>query len=347
MTSEAQKEQAVDKIQQLREMMSKAKEVGSDISVAESHFSRLRYFFEKKDFTKVDGIVEQIESTLKRASDESQKFDIYTQVLTQALDDGIITADENRMLRAIRRRMNISEEKHTELVKKLERPSSFTLSAYESAVEQAMMNGVVSEDEQAILDRFRGVANISMKAHMEVEEKIRKRSLLLLTNTKKKKSLFDEDNDEIKAQEAAAKVGDDTILEEPVEGEMDIGDASYWVEQGKLLWYASDDLSRDFSDIVERFQNAIELDPENPMGWASLGSFLKKMGRLENSLECFEMAMKIDPEFINPIYNKAMVLSSLGQIQEALDTLDLVLAKDPANKQALSKKVLLQKALQG
>jgi len=75
----------------------------------------------------------------------------------------------------------------------------------------------------------------------------------------------------------------------------------------------------DFEEVIEEYNKAIELDPNNPVYHNNKGIVLEQMARLEEAVEEFGKAIELDPN--NPVYhmNKGNTLSDLRRYQEAIE----------------------------
>ena len=100
---------------------------------------------------------------------------VYFEMLKQALVDGEIVSDETALLNTLRFALKISTETHNELLAKAK--SEMLLSpnviSYKSALQTALNDGVITEDESSILETLRNSLNISMKLHDELMESLR------------------------------------------------------------------------------------------------------------------------------------------------------------------------------
>ena len=109
-----------------------------------------------------------------------KELDIYGNALRQAWDDGVLTNDESAVLKTLRQAMNITDETHTKLermIKKEYDEEMFRdkeLEIYENALKRVWTNGVVTDDENAILMKLREVMNITEKDHNKLLQKIKK-----------------------------------------------------------------------------------------------------------------------------------------------------------------------------
>ena len=106
-----------------------------------------------------------------RRSPASQSPDaIYFEMLKQALMDGEIVEDENALLQTLKAALKISDDLHLELMKKAREESQLSteVTSYKAALETAMKDGKITEDEQSILLSLRKTLGISDIMHEEL-----------------------------------------------------------------------------------------------------------------------------------------------------------------------------------
>ena len=68
---------------------------------------------------------------------------------------------------------------------------------------------------------------------------------------------------------------------------------------------------------LERFRQAVEIDPDYLEAWSNLGSVLAETGRPGDAVAAFERALRIEPRYENALYNLADTLEELGRDEEA------------------------------
>ena len=95
---------------------------------------------------------------------------IYFEMLKQALLDGEIVEDENALLLTLKTALKISDEEHSQLMNKAleESQLSTEVISYKEALETAMLDGKITEDEQSILSSLRKTLGISDSLHDEL-----------------------------------------------------------------------------------------------------------------------------------------------------------------------------------
>ncbi len=104
-----------------------------------------------------------------------KELDAYRGALNQALEDGIITDDEEAILGSLRDSLEISDEEHSALLDMIRAKSSASrreFNTYRNALNQALEDGVITHDEEAILLALRDALNISDKEHEKILRKI-------------------------------------------------------------------------------------------------------------------------------------------------------------------------------
>ena len=120
-------------------------------------------------------IVSEISDRARSKQTSKNPDVVYFEMLKQALVDGEIVSDETALLNTLRFALKISTETHNELLAKAK--SEMLLSpnviSYKSALQTALNDGVITEDESSILETLRNSLNISMKLHDELMESLR------------------------------------------------------------------------------------------------------------------------------------------------------------------------------
>jgi tetratricopeptide (TPR) repeat protein len=128
------------------------------------------------------------------------------------------------------------------------------------------------------------------------------------------------------------------VTYEPAEEEVDrllpvlasLGDA-----EGLALLGASYGPDTDRSGkALACFDCALEIDPNQPMGWYGKALALSGVGRREDAVEAYEEVLRLRPELFEVWVNKAMVLNELGRHEEALASSERALEINPRSEQA-------------
>lgn len=104
--------------------------------------------------------------------------EIYLEMLRQALVDGVIHEEEEALLRTVQVAFDIDSETHERMLREaLEQPYiSPELAAYSSVLKTAMIDGIITNDEAAMLETLRLKTGISEQEHAmllaELQDKI-------------------------------------------------------------------------------------------------------------------------------------------------------------------------------
>ena len=99
-------------------------------------------------------------------------------MLRQALVDGVIHEEEEALLRTVQIAFDIDSETHEQMLREaLEQPYiSPELEAYSSVLKTAMIDGIITNDESAMLETLRLKTGISDQEHAmllaELQDKI-------------------------------------------------------------------------------------------------------------------------------------------------------------------------------
>jgi tetratricopeptide (TPR) repeat protein len=236
------------------------------------------------------------------------EHEIYFIALRQVWEDGIVTEDEKRMLEGLQNSLGITQDEHRYLESKLvQNEEDQRLSIYRKALGQAWSDGILTNDEQALINRLREKLNISEEEHTNIETEI-KSSLPMPP--------------------------EQTIVE-------DQNDPAYWVQKGEDLWANSEGTEEDAKSAIGYFDKAIALEPLNYFAWANKGLILKKLDKREEAIMCYDRAIQIQPNYPNSWFNKGVLLGCLGQLEEAVKCFDKVLEIAPNHKLALRDRQML------
>ena len=82
---------------------------------------------------------------------------------------------------------------------------------------------------------------------------------------------------------------------------------------------------RRYGDAIETLRTMLQIEPESPVLWNSLGTVLSDEGRPAEALTFFEEALRLDPGFSKARYNRANVRRPLGDTAGALEDLEAAL----------------------
>ena len=70
---------------------------------------------------------------------------------------------------------------------------------------------------------------------------------------------------------------------------------------------------------IERYKKVIQLDPNDVLGYFSLGSAYLGASRLEDARRAFEKAVQVDPKHSPSFFSLGLALESLNRKQEAVE----------------------------
>jgi hypothetical protein len=112
------------------------------------------------DIEKVKDAREEVQSKAKR-----DDLAIYKEALTQVWKDGRMTSDERDILHILRDCLNVTKQEHIileeEILEKAEKSAdSHVKEVYQVALEQALADGKITDDERAILEKIRKRFNL-------------------------------------------------------------------------------------------------------------------------------------------------------------------------------------------
>jgi len=76
---------------------------------------------------------------------------------------------------------------------------------------------------------------------------------------------------------------------------------------------------------------AIQIAPQNPLGYAAMGNFFRAQGKDEEALKYYEQALDRDPKYFEPLTGLASILMHQGQQAKALARVQAQASKVPNN----------------
>lgn len=100
----------------------------------------------------------------------------YRQALAEALEDGVITDDEQAILSSLRNSLNISDEQHNKLLEFMRTQTnmdSMEVEIYSNVLGQALEDNIITEDEEAILLSLRDSLQITEDIHQKLLNRIK------------------------------------------------------------------------------------------------------------------------------------------------------------------------------
>jgi tetratricopeptide (TPR) repeat protein len=232
---------------------------------------------------------------------------------------------------------------------------------YFIALQQVWEDGIVTQDEQRMLEGLQNSLGITQDEHKFFESKIVKDESEQHLNTYRKileqawsdGILTTEEQQLIKKLRNKLKITDEehNTLEAEIKGNLptpveetiveDENDPAYWVRKGEELWANSNGNEEDAKKAIGFFDKAIGIEPLNYFAWANKGLILKKLDRREEAILCYDRAIQIQPNYPNSWFNKGVLLGCLGQLEEAVKCFDKVLEIAPNHKLALRDRQML------
>jgi len=126
--------------------------------------------------------------------------------------------------------------------------------------------------------------------------------------------------------------------------EIDSEHTDAWFMKGEALRALSQ-----FEQAIECYDKALEIDSEHTDAWFMKGDALRALSQFEQAIECYDRALKTDPihaifGYAYAWYGKGSAFSSLGQYEQAIDCYDRALEIKPNFPlAAISRKNLLNK----
>ncbi len=98
----------------------------------------------------------------------------------------------------------------------------------------------------------------------------------------------------------------------------------------------------DFSESVEEFTKAIEIDPDFALAYVSRGAALMKMKKIEKSIVDFNHAIELDVEYPKTYHLRGLARAEVGDHEGALEDFGNAIDLDPDYGQAYYSRAALQ-----
>jgi len=103
--------------------------------------------------------------------------------------------------------------------------------------------------------------------------------------------------------------------------------AKSWIEKGDDLFVNQSK----YSEAINAYDKAIELDPQNADVWYSKGYALDYLDKYNESIEAYDRAIEINPKNEGAWNNKGFTLTQQGKFDEAIKTYDEAISINPLN----------------
>lgn len=91
-----------------------------------------------------------------------------------------------------------------------------------------------------------------------------------------------------------------------------------------------------FSEAIDNFDKALQLDPDDFLAYSNRGSVLEKTGRFSEALADFDRAIGRNPKGRIAYFNRGSTLAKMGKFEEAIMDFDRVIALAPDDYLAYS-----------
>ena len=79
--------------------------------------------------------------------------------------------------------------------------------------------------------------------------------------------------------------------------------------------------------LIECFDEALAIDPNDALAWYNKGTFLSGLGKYSEAIECYDRALAINPNDALAWYNKGYTLDEFRKIpSETIECYDRALA---------------------
>ena len=85
-------------------------------------------------------------------------------------------------------------------------------------------------------------------------------------------------------------------------------------------------------EAVEKFKEALKIDPDNVQIWTSWGVALIELGQFEEAADKFKKAVELQPDFVPALYGWGLTLKAQGKEEEAADKFQTAAEIDTATQ---------------
>jgi len=111
--------------------------------------------------------VRRLSNEARREINAPPPEEIYLDMLRQALVDGVIHEEEEALLRTVQVAFDIDAETHKRILNRALQQPYITpeLEAYSSVLKTALIDGIITSDESAMLETLRKTTGISDQEH--------------------------------------------------------------------------------------------------------------------------------------------------------------------------------------
>lgn len=76
-------------------------------------------------------------------------------------------------------------------------------------------------------------------------------------------------------------------------------------------------MMKKYKEAIKMYKKSIELNEDNPLGYAGLGCALHEMGRYEQAIQAFDKALSKDYEIVGVYNSRGIAFSKIGKYEEA------------------------------
>ena len=89
-------------------------------------------------------------------------------------------------------------------------------------------------------------------------------------------------------------------------------------EREELVKGAKERQKKRAIEVIECYNRAIEIDPNDNKAWYNKGNTLDDLENYKDAIECYNRAIEIDPKYIAAWNNRGIAFDSLGQQQQVV-----------------------------
>lgn len=112
---------------------------------------------------------------------------------------------------------------------------------------------------------------------------------------------------------------------------LDAADFKTWNNLAALLF----DVLNRRKEAVKCLDEALRLNPANPLGWANLASMNGQLGRPAQARRCAERALALEPQMVEAQLHRARAAQRLGQTEIVAAVCESLAALPPGSFQRM------------
>ena len=103
---------------------------------------------------------------------------------------------------------------------------------------------------------------------------------------------------------------------------------------------ASYDGLSQYERAIEDYDEAIRLDPNDPLAYSNRGTTYDALGQYSRAIEDYDEAIRLNPNYAMAYYNRGAAYGDLGQYERAIENYDEAIRLNPYYAKAYNNRVI-------